>query len=181
MPELSRAGGEMKTLVVGLGNPILSDDGVGMCVVEALEGKINQKEVTVTGGSVSGLSLLELLAGYDRAIIIDAIQTVGGQVGQIYKLDPAAFDFTRHAASPHDVNFTTALELGRRLGLPQPQQIIIFAIEVADVNNFSEKCTGDVRRAIPVCVEMVLHELNEDSVIYNGLVGKDIPVIGRST
>jgi len=152
----------MKTLVLGLGNPILHDDGAGVRVVEELEGKVDQQEVAVTGTSAAGLSLLDLLIGYDRAIIIDAIQTVGGKPGQIYQLEPQALDFTRHASSPHDVNFATALELGKRLGLPLPQEIVIFAIEVEDVITFSEECTSSVKRTIPVCASMVLQELNRD-------------------
>lgn len=150
----------MKTLVLGLGNPILSDDAVGIRVVEELEGKVDQKEVTLVETTVAGLGLLDFLTGHDRAIIIDAIQTVGGQAGRIYRLDPEALDFTRHSASPHDVNLATALELGKRLELSLPQQIIIFAIEVADASTFSEECTPEVRRAIPACVEMIIQEIN---------------------
>ena len=112
--------------------------------------------------SVAGLGLLDFLTGYDRAIIIDAIQTVGGQAGRIYRLDPEALDFTRHSASPHDVNLATALELGKRLELSLPQQIVIFAIEVVDTSTFSEECTPEVRRAIPACVEMIIQELKRD-------------------
>lgn len=149
-----------KTLVLGLGNPILCDDGVGFRVIAELKGRLDQQEVTVIETSAAGLSLLDLLAGYDRAIIIDAIQTVGGKAGQIYQLDPEAFNATRHAASPHDVNFATALELGNRLGLALPQQIVIFAIEVADTSTFSEECTPEVSRAIPVCVEKIIQLLS---------------------
>ena len=150
----------MKTLILGLGNPILSDDGVGLRVAEELKGRLDQPEVTVEETSMAGLSLLDMLLGYDRAIIIDAIQTVGGQVGQVYLLTPEVFDATRHATSPHGVGFATAIELGSRLGLALPQQIVIFAIEVADVSTFSEECTPEVRRAIPVCVNMILQELD---------------------
>jgi len=150
----------MKTLVLGLGNPILSDDGVGIRVARALEGRLNQQEITVMETSMAGLSLLDLLANFNRAIIIDAIQTTGGKAGQIYRLEQDAFDATRHAATPHDVNFATALELGNRLGLALPQQIIIFAIEVENVSSFREECTPEVERAIPVCVEKVIQELS---------------------
>lgn len=145
----------MKTLVLGMGNPILSDDGIGIHVARALEGRVNQQGVTVTETSMGGLNLLDLLVNFDRVIIIDAIQTVGGKVGQVYRLEPEVFNTTRHASSPHDVNFATALELGKKLGLALPRQIDIFAIEVADVTTFSEKCSPEVERAVPVCVEMV--------------------------
>ncbi len=110
--------------------------------------------------SMAGLSLLDLLTGYDRAIIIDAIQTREGKVGQVYQLEPEVLDATRYASAPHDVNFATALELGKRLGLALPQQITIFAVEVEDVTTFSDRCTYRVEETIPVVADMVAQELN---------------------
>ena len=152
----------MKTLVLGLGNPILGDDSAGLRVARALEDRLNQPEITVTEASVAGLGFLDLLVGYDRAIIIDAIQTNEGKAGQVYRLGPEAFNDTRRASTPHGVNFATALELGNRLGLALPQRIAIFAIEVENVSSFTEECTPEVKRAIPICVEMVIEELNRD-------------------
>ncbi len=143
-----------------MGNPLLSDDGVGLSVAAELKSRLDQSDVTIMETSVAGLSLLDLLVGYDRAIIIDAIQTVDGKAGQIYRLDPEAFDTTRRTISPHDVNFTTALEFGKKLGLPLPQEIVILAIEASDVSTFNEECTPEVKQAVPACVEMVLRELN---------------------
>lgn len=153
----------MKTLVLGLGNPILTDDGVGPLVARELEGKLDQQGVTIMETSQAGLNLLDLLAGYDRAIIIDSIQTTGGKTGQIYQLESGALNATRHTASIHDTNLATALELGNKLGLALPRQIDIFAIEVADTSTFSEECTPKVREAIPACAEMIIRELKEDS------------------
>jgi hydrogenase maturation protease len=150
----------MKTLVLGLGNPILSDDGVGVQVARALNDKCNQQEVTVEEASLAGLDLLDLLVDYDKAIIIDAIQTVGGKAGQVYRLEPGALNVSRHTATPHDINFATALALGNRLGLNLPQEIIIFAIEVEDVTSFSERCTLKVEQTIPMVTNMVIQELN---------------------
>jgi len=150
----------MKTLILGLGNPILSDDSVGLRVARELANRFNQPDVTVMETSVAGLDFLDLLVGYDKAIIIDAIQTKGGKVGQVYQFEPEAFDATRHASTPHDVNFATALELGNRLGLDLPQRITIFAIEVQNVSSFSEECTPEVMTAIPLCVKMIIQELN---------------------
>ena len=143
-----------------MGNQLLSDDGVGLCVAAELKSKLDQPDITVIETSCAGLSLLDLLIGYDKAIIIDAIQTLNGKPGQFYQLNPQSFDTTRRTASPHDVNFTTALELGKKLDLHLPQEIVIFAIEASDVSTFKEECTPEVKRAIPTCVEMVLQELN---------------------
>ena len=151
--------GKTKTLILGMGNSLLSDDGVGLCVAAELRNKLNEPEITVIETGVAGLSLLDLLVGYDRAIIIDAIQTVGGKAGQIFRLDPKAFDTALHTASAHGIDFTTALEFGKKLDLPLPQEIVIFAIEASDISTFSEECTPEVKQAIPICVEMVLKEI----------------------
>jgi hydrogenase maturation protease len=150
----------MKTLILGLGNEILSDDGVGLYVARELKKTIIREDITVAEASLAGLGLLDLLTGYERAIIIDAIQTREGEKGQVYRLDSNTFDATRHTASTHNVNFASALDLGHKLGLALPTQIVIFAIEAADVTTFSEDCTPEVKKAIPKCAEMVLHEIS---------------------
>ena len=155
----------MKTLVLGLGNTILSDDGVGIRVAQELKNRLEREDVTVVEASVAGLDMLDLLTPHDKAIIVDAIQTRGGKVGQIYRFEPEAFVATEHASSPHDMNLATALELGRRLGIPLPKEISIFAVEVEDVTTFSETCTPVVEQAIPIVVDMVMQEL---ALMYTG-------------
>lgn len=149
-----------KVLVVGLGNPNLCDDSVGLRIAEALKSRINQEGVDVVEASVAGLDFLDLLLGYEKAIIVDAVQTAKGEAGQIYRLESGTFNTTRHASTPHDVNFATALELGKKLNLPLPKQILIFGVEVKDVSTVAEECTPEVEHAIPLCIEMVAKELN---------------------
>jgi len=151
----------MKTLVLGIGNPILSDDGVGIKVAHEVGGKLNDPQVTVAETSAAGLSLLDSIVGYDKVIIIDAIQTEKGRAGQIYRMETEDFSLTKHFSSPHQINLATALELGKMLDLAMPQKITIFAVEAKDITNFSEKCTPEVEQAIPEVVKMVLEELNE--------------------
>lgn len=152
----------MRTLVLGMGNPILCDDGIGFYVVRAFNNTVHGPDVTVDETNVAGLDILDILVNWDRVIIVDAIQTAGGRPGAIYRLEPEALATTRHGASPHDVNFAMALEFGRRLNLPLPPQIVVFAIEARDVVNFSEKCTPEVERAIPLCVELIRREIYGD-------------------
>jgi len=149
----------MKTLVLGLGNPILSDDGAGIRVAQEVGKQLNDPQITVAETSAAGLSLLDSIVGYDKVIIIDAIQTKKGQAGQIYRMKSEDFSFAKHFSSPHQTNLVTALELGKMLGLVMPQKITIFAVEAKDITNFSEKCTPEVEQAIPEVVKMVLEEL----------------------
>lgn len=150
----------MKTLVLGLGNSILSDDGVGIYVVRALAGQINRSDVEVAEARLGGLRLLDMAVGCDRLLLVDAIQA-GGRVGQVYRLGPNDLLCSLHAASSHDLSLPAALELGRRLGLalPEDEAITILAVEVEDVTTFGERCTPQVHAAIPRVVQMVLEEI----------------------
>jgi hydrogenase maturation protease len=150
----------MKTLVLGMGNPILSDDGVGIRVAQEVGEKLNDPQITVAETSGAGLRLLDSIAGYDKVIIIDAIQTEKGQAGQIYHMGPEDLSLTKHLTSPHQINLATALELGKMLNLAMPQKITIFAVEAKDITTFSEQCTPEVEQGIPEVVKMVLQELN---------------------
>jgi len=149
----------MKTLVLGLGNPILSDDGAGIRVAQEVERQLNDPQVTVAETTEAGLRLLDSIVGYDKVIIIDAVQTEKGQAGQIYRMEPQDFSSAKYLSLPHQINLATSLELGNALNLAMPQKITIFAVEAKDITSFSEKCTPEVEQAIPELVKMVLDEL----------------------
>jgi hydrogenase maturation protease len=149
----------MKTLVLGIGNPILSDDGAGIRVAQEVGKSLSDPKITVAETSEAGLSLLDSIVGYDKVIIIDAVQTQEGQAGQIYRMGPQDFSFAKYFSAPHQINLLAALELGNVLNLAMPQEITIFAVEAKDITNFSERCTPEVERAIPETVKMVLAEL----------------------
>ncbi len=150
----------MKTLLLGLGNPIVSDDSVGLKVSAILKERLaGRKDVEVSEDYWGGLRLMERLIGYDRAIVIDAIRT-GAPPGTLHRLTPDDIG-TQRSASAHDVNLATALEFGRRasVSLPENQRIILIGIEAENVLDFSEDCTPAVEAAIPKAVEMALEIL----------------------
>jgi hydrogenase maturation protease len=149
----------MKTLVLGIGNPILSDDGVGIKVAHEVANRPNSPQITVAETSEAGLSVLDTIVGYDQVIIIDAIQTKEGKAGQIYHMKPEDFPSAKHLSSPHQIDLATALELGKMLNLAMPKKITIFAVEAKDITSFSEKCTPEVEQAIPEVAKMVLEDL----------------------
>jgi len=151
----------LKTLVLGIGNPILGDDGIGSYVAQELASKVKGEDVDVKDANTHGLNLLELLAGYDRVIIVDAIKTENGEVGRIYKLRPEDFTNIVHfATSLHDTNLATTIEIGKKLLAEQmPNEIIIFAVEVEEVIKFTEEMTEKVKETIPKVVNLVLGEI----------------------
>jgi hydrogenase maturation protease len=152
-----------KTLIIGLGNPLVTDDSVGLRVVEQLKPLLaDRHDVEVSEDHWGGLRLMERMIGFDRAIVVDAIQT-GAPPGTIHLLTPEGIA-TQRSASAHDVNLATALEFGRRAGakVPENSQIQLVGIEAADTLTFGERCTPAVEAAIPQAVEAVLKALADD-------------------
>jgi hydrogenase maturation protease len=154
---------QLKTLVLGLGNPILSDDGVGIKVVEEVERRLQREDLVVSQASVGGLGLLDLVAGYDRVIIVDAVQTKNGIPGEVHYLSPDQFHGNVRAASTHDVTFAAALELGKRLHRDMPQEVLILAVEASEVAAFGEELTPEVASVVPHVVELVMEEIGGQS------------------
>jgi hydrogenase maturation protease len=146
----------LKILVLGIGNPIRSDDGVGVHVIEALRKESLSDNIDLREG-ISGLDIFGAITGYNRVIIVDAIKG-GGEPGTIYKLSLKDFgdNQTLHAFSTHDVDFLTMLEFGKSI-FPEkiPEDIIIIAIEADDITTISEKCTPKVEKSIQEAVDVI--------------------------
>jgi hydrogenase maturation protease len=155
----------LRTLVLGLGNPILTDDGVGIHLVRALRARCGPQDgVDLAEASVGGLRLLDVLAGYRRVILVDAIQTPDGEPGAVYRLCPDDLRQSLHSGSSHDISLSGALTLGRSLGmvLPNDDDLVIIGVQVEDVLTFGENCTPAVRAAIPQALQMVCEEISRE-------------------
>jgi len=150
-----------RTLIIGLGNPIVSDDSIGLRVAAALKPLLaDRPDVEVTEDGWGGLRLMERMIGYDRAIVINAIRT-GAPPGTIHHLTTASIS-TQKSASAHDVNLPTALAFGRRAGahLPADEDVRLIGIEAQDLINFSDHCTPAVTAAIGRAVQEVIQTLD---------------------
>jgi len=130
-------GEKQEILILGIGNDILSDDGIGPRIVEAMKRDLEWENLNYMTAASGGLDVLELISGYKTVIIIDAIKTRDGIPGDIYYLTPSSFKETLHISSFHDVSFLTALQLGEQLDMPVPNTIHILAIEIVEDLNFS--------------------------------------------
>jgi hydrogenase maturation protease len=150
----------IKTLIIGLGNTLISDDGVGIYVAQECKKLPDFKNATVMEGAMDGITLLNLFTEYDRVIFIDAVQTGKQEAGYIYRVEPEDFNETLFPGITHGIDLVTALELGKKLELTMPGKIVIFAIEAADISTLSETCTPAVREAIPSCIQMIIRELD---------------------
>ena len=138
-PSLAPPTAPPRTLVVGLGNPLLGDDGVGWRVVDLVEARLAERSgqdgresvappcFELDRLAVGGLALMERLVGYERAILVDAIATGVDEPGTV-RVAPLAEVVTRaasHLNSAHDAPLTTALDAGRSLGADLPSSISV--------------------------------------------------------
>lgn len=160
----------MNTLVIGLGNPILGDDGVGWRVAQELQNHGNlPSDVDITYLALGGISLMEELIGYERAIIIDAIVTHQAPIGTVsrFSIDDLTDPFFGHLSSSHDTSLQNALQIGRDLGAQLPSEIIVVAIESQNVYDFSEELSAQVSAAIPEAVRITKEILSAANPIDN--------------
>jgi hydrogenase maturation protease len=148
----------MKAIVLGLGNPLLADDGVGPWIARAVSSRLGpQATVEVDEAPGGGLRLMERLAGYDVAVLVDAICTGEHPAGQILQISPSDLE-TRHSGSSHDATLQAVLRLADVVGYGMPE-IRIVAVEATDVLVFRETCSPAVAAAIPRAATAVLDEL----------------------
>jgi len=146
-----------------MGNPILSDDGVGLLVAGRLAAEPLPDNVEVRQSEVAGLRLLELVRGFTRVIIIDALKSpaeVGREPGAVVRYEAEDFKGGHRYGSAHSIGLDTALEVGHRLGYDMPEEVVVFAIEAEDVETFGEELSPPVAAAAERVLALVREELS---------------------
>lgn len=147
----------MDTLVLGLGNDLLADDGIGIYAARALAAPL-QGRADVQECSICGIALMEIFTGFQRVVVIDAIQTGSHPPGTILVLVPADLDAVV-APSPHYAGLPEMFALATQLGLDFPREFVIFAMEVQDPYTVGGDMTPLVAAALPELVQRVLAQV----------------------
>jgi len=148
-------------LLLGIGSPIVCDDGLGFRVVEEIKA-MNLPDLDVDQQSVSGLDLIEIMMDYKKVVVVDAIVTEKYPAGTVMLLEPEDFKNALHGTNPHETNIHMAIELGKRLSPGRmPTDIQFVAVEVNDVWTVTDIMTEDVEKAVPAAVQAVLKLLND--------------------
>jgi len=148
--------GNMNTLILGFGNEILTDDGIGIRLVRDLSQRYTDPAVQFDIACCGGLEIMELIRDFKKVVFIDAIRTRSGNPGDVYYFKPSDFRETMHLSNLHDINFLTALKLGNSLGLDLPDDLHIIAVEVIEDMEFSEEFTPPLKERYPLILEEVL-------------------------
>ena len=142
-------------LVLGVGNDILMDDGIGPRVVETLEEKWPLPGVDYRTTTLGGLDILDFIQGYRWVAFVDAIKTRDGVPGSVYEFTTDDFKETLHLTNLHDISFLSAIELGKQLDFVIPEKIYIFAIEILEDQVFGEDFTPPLQEKFEQIIEEI--------------------------
>ena len=149
----------MKILVIGLGNPILGDDGVGWKIADKVATAVGpQSSIEIDTAALGGLSLMERMLDYDRVVLVDSMETGQSPVGSVQTFPLASLPdpMAGHSASTHDTSLITALKTAESIGAEVPKRVDVVAIEAQNVYDFSEELSPPVAAAVPEAVQAVL-------------------------
>jgi len=160
-----KKGGEKKLppkiVILGVGNLLLSDEGVGIHVVNELMKMSLPPEISVVEGGTDGFGLLNIITGADRLIVIDAVKG-SGPPGALYRFDldevrncPSGFK-----TSVHQIGILEVLELSKLMG-KKPHTTVI-GIEPKSLEMGME-LSPEVRSKIPRVIELILDILKVDT------------------
>jgi hydrogenase maturation protease len=153
----------METRIIGLGNSILTDDGVGIYAVREISRRMveanafNAADVVET--EVAGFALMELMTGWKRVILVDSIQFDNVEPGTVVRIHPEDLRTSLRIRSVHEIDLPTVLAFGRKLGFPMPDTITIFGIQAEDALTLGETLTEPARRGMMEAVDLVLQEV----------------------
>jgi hydrogenase maturation protease len=148
-------------VIVGLGNEIASDDGVGLRAADALATEFSDRDdVEVVSLPWAGFALLDVLRDRKRAVLIDSLATGARPPGTVVRLGEGDFSGSVRLNSFHDINYPTAMALGRSMGWEMPEEVAIWGVETATTDEFGEELTPEVAHAVGVVTNQVAAFIN---------------------
>ncbi len=150
-----------RIIILGIGNPILGDDGIGIHIVRKLTEQLDKRsDIVIDEAMTGGMNLLDAILGFEKAILIDAVQLTDEKIGDVKRFQLQELG-TVHSCNPHDVSLFESIQLAETLGEEQvPKKIIIIGIVLHELPiEFSEEISPQVASAIPKAIQMILNEI----------------------
>jgi hydrogenase maturation protease len=149
-------------LIIGLGNSLRSDDGVGPATLRLLAERLGGRpDVTYKELGVGGLRLMEEMIGFDRVFLVDAMVTGVNPPGTVQSLSYGDMSACRNVHCMHDMALVPALEVGRALGARLPRDIRIWGIEAAEVEVLGQQLTDAVARGAEQAAREMLEAVGD--------------------
>ncbi|MDO9548966.1 MAG: hydrogenase maturation protease [Candidatus Marinimicrobia bacterium] len=147
----------MKRLILGLGNDLLTDDGIGIYIAEKIKSEISRADIICSADS--GFGLLDHMLGYDQVILIDSIITGKTKVGEIHHFSSSDFS-QRVPFSIHSTDIISILEYSRKCGFSVPNKIEFLAVEIEDNQTFNESFSDSIESQKDQIVQNIKSRIN---------------------
>lgn len=155
-----------RTVVLGLGNPVLSDDGVGLAVAAEVKRLLAERPipgVDVLASTRAGFELIDLLRGYARAIIVDCLTLPNPQPGRVHRLELDDVSGSARLINAHEISIAVAFRLARQLAIPMPGAVEILAVEAEDTATIAEGLTPAVAAAVAPLSRAIYEDLQRNA------------------
>jgi len=144
---MKRSTSDRKVLLLGIGNTLLTDDGIGIHAVRLVRERAQGAGVSVSEAEVAGFALLDVLDGYDALVVVDAVRLPDLEPGEVTVVDADTMPPSLHLVAGHQVDLPTALALGRDSGLHVPSTAVVVGVQIADDRTFGTEPTPAVAAA----------------------------------
>jgi hydrogenase maturation protease len=146
-------------LIMGVGNLLLKDEGVGVHVAQRLMEMELPPGVEVLDGGTGGYDLLDDIEGRDKVVIVDTVKG-GHRAGSIYRITADDIeDSSEPSHSLHDVGVSHLLKLADMLGVERPE-IVVIGVEPKDMETYAMELSPEVEAQIPKVIELVMKEID---------------------
>ena len=148
-----------KIIILGTGNILLKDEGIGVRVIQKMEELKLPENVELVDGGVAGINLPYLIEGADRLIVIDCVDAESDP-GDIFRFTPDDVDMPRRdvTMSFHDITLLEALELAKKDG--KGPETVIIGVQPKEID-WGLELTPELEKVIPEVIEIVLKELKK--------------------
>lgn len=144
--------------IIGLGNPLKGDDGIGVRLVREIEKRNIPSDIKVFDAGTRGMKILHLLNDLEEAIIIDAVH-FGGDPGDSVFFTPADVKSLTKSQSTHDTDFLEVLELSKTLD-EGPEKIVIMGVEPKDTS-FGGGISSELEDKLPELIDDLFKKVME--------------------
>lgn len=146
-------------LILGIGNILLKDEGIGVHVVNKLKDMPLPNDIEVMDGGTVGIDLLFYIEGRQKVIVVDTVKA-GEAPGTIYRFTDRDLGLKKEfLRTAHGIDFSDVVNTSRMLGT-KPEEIVFIGVEPADISEGLEP-TPLIAKRIPGIIELVMKEIEK--------------------
>ena len=151
-----------KGILIGLGNPIMSDDGVGLWVSREIHKRLPDFDLDLSCGA--GFQVLDSILGYPVAIIVDSMVTGRFSPGTVLRLDIESGLETLRSGHSHGLNFVEAIEVAMSCNAAVPGTVVIYGIEVEDPHTLGQEISQVLKEKLDAIVDQIMEDMSHIGV-----------------